>query len=46
MRINNIKIITNNSKQECVLIKLKIINFNNIVNINVNCISVLVNNVL
>jgi len=36
----------NNSEQEYVLIKLKIISFNNIVNININCASVLVNRVL
>jgi len=44
--INNIKIIAKNSRQECVLTKLKIINFNNIVNININYINALVNCVL
>jgi len=44
--INKIKKIVNNSKQEYMLIELKIINFSNIVNININYISVLVNCVL
>jgi len=44
--VNNIKIIANNSRQEYVLTKSKIISFNNIVNININCASILVNCVL
>jgi hypothetical protein len=41
--VNNIKIVVNNSKQKYVLIKLKIMSFNNVVNININRISVLIN---
>jgi len=41
--VNNIKIIANNYKQEYVFIELKIISVSNVVNINFNCISVLVN---
>jgi len=41
--VNNIKIVVNNSKQKYVLIKLKIMSFNNVVNININRISVLTN---
>ncbi len=44
--INNIKIIANDSKQEYVLIELKIISFNNVVNININCTSILINHAL
>ncbi len=44
--VNNMKIIVDNSEQEYVLTKLKIINFSNVVNINVNRTSVLVNCVL
>jgi len=44
--VDNIKIIANNSRQAYVLIELKIISFNNIVNISINCASVLVNCVL
>ena len=44
--INNIKIVANNSKQEYVLVELKIINFNNIVNISINCTSILINCIL
>jgi len=42
LTIDNIKIIAaNNSKQEYVLIELKIINFSNIVNINIDYASIL-----
>ncbi len=41
--VNNIKIVVNDSKQKYVLIKLKIMSFNNVVNININRISVLTN---
>jgi len=41
--VNNIKIVVNDSKQKYVLIKLKIMSFNNVVNININRISVLIN---
>jgi len=44
--INNIKIIVDNNKQKYILIELKIISFGNIVNININCISILVNCIL
>ncbi len=44
--VNNIKIIANDNKQEYVLTKSKIINFNNVVNINVNCASVLIDRIL
>ncbi len=44
--VNNIKIIINDSEQDYVLTKLKIINFSNVVNINVNRINVLINCVL
>jgi len=44
--VNNIKIIANNNKQEYVLTKPKIINFNNVVNINVDCASVLIDRIL
>ncbi len=44
--VNNIKIIANNSKQEYILTKLKIISFSNIVNISINCASILINCVL
>jgi len=44
--VNNIKIVVNNSKQKCVLTKLKIISVNNIINININYISALINCVL
>ncbi len=44
--VNNIKIVANNSKQEYVLTKLKIISISNIVNININCASILVNYIL
>jgi len=32
--VDNIKIVVNNSKQKYILTKLKVISFNNIVNIN------------
>ncbi len=41
--VNNIKIIANNNKQKYVLTRSKIINFNNVVNINIDCTSILVN---
>ncbi len=44
--VDNIKIITNNSKQEYVLIELKIISFSNIVNISIDCVNILINCVL
>ena len=44
--VDNIKIIVDNSRQEYILIKLKIISFNNIINISINCISILINYIL
>ncbi len=44
--VDNIDIIANNSKQEYILIGLKIISFSNIVNININCASILINYIL
>jgi len=43
---DNIKIVANNSRQEYILIELKIISFSNIVNISINCASSLVNCIL
>jgi len=43
--VNNIKIIANDSGQEYVLTKLKIISFSNVVNINVDRTSILVNRI-
>ncbi len=44
--VDNIKIIANSSKQEYILIELKIISFSNIVNININCANILINCIL
>ena len=44
--VDNIKIIANSSKQEYILIELKIISFSNIVNIDINCASILINCIL
>jgi hypothetical protein len=44
--VNNIKIIANDNRQKYILTKLEIISFSNVVNININCASILINRVL
>jgi len=44
--VDYIKIIANNNKQKYILIELKIISFSNVVNISINCASILINCVL
>jgi len=44
--VDNIKIVADNSGQECVLTESKIISFSNIVDININRASVLINRIL